>query len=126
MEQLDRQRFIDDIRSLARMKIVFRHQGRSLETGMDCINAPAWAFENQGLSLPAELNQEFESYHERPDGERLLAIMRKWFLELPPQWEVAEPGDLVIFYARRNPQHLAVKVTDDLLVEAYRSEDRMI
>lgn len=123
----DIQRFVEDVRALARRGVLFRHQGSDPETGMDCVNVPRWGYEQQGLRLPEELEKEFEAYHERPDGDHLLQVMRRWFIEIP--FEETQPGDLLILYARRNPQHLAIKITNDqppMVVEAYRSEDRKI
>jgi len=119
--KLDRQQFCADAIALVDRGVRFRHQGRSPETGMDCINLPAYLCEQQGIKLPAELEKEFESYTENPDGWRLLEIMRRFFLEV----ETSTSGDLLIIYARRNPKHLAIQVSDDdppMIVEAYRSE----
>lgn len=123
----NREQFVSDVRGLVKQDVIFRHQGSDPSTGMDCINVPRWGYEQQGLSLLPEVEKEFESYHERPDGEHLLAMMRQWFIELA--FEETEPGDLLVLYARRNPQHVAIKVSNDnppLVVEAYRSEDRKI
>lgn len=123
----DIQTFVEDVRSWAALGVPFRHQGHSLETGIDCVNLPRMGYEAQGLRLPLELEKEFEAYHERPDGDHLLEVMRRWFFEVP--FEETEPGDLLILYARRNPQHLAIKITNGkppMVVEAYRSEDRKI
>lgn len=128
----DKDKFVEYVRSLARMNIPFRHQGHSIETGIDCVNLPRMGYEAQGLQLPADLLKEFESYSESPDGWLLMAIMRKWFIELPNTGSTLEvcaglePGDLLQLYARRNPKHIAIKVGDALIVEAYRSEDRSI
>jgi cell wall-associated NlpC family hydrolase len=121
----NRQQFIDDARALAKQGVIFRHQGSDPATGLDCINLPKYLYEKQGLKLPAELAREFESYSEQPDGWNLLEIMRKWF----PEIESSSAGDLLIIYARRNPKHLAIQVTDDeppMIVEAYRSESQKI
>jgi cell wall-associated NlpC family hydrolase len=118
---LDRQKFIDDARALVKQGVIFRHQGSDPITGLDCINLPRYLCEQQGMKLPPELEKEFESYSENPDGWRLLEIMRRWFVEL----ESSSAGDLLILYARRNPKHLAIQISDDappMIVEAYRSE----
>ena len=114
----DRKQFVEDLRALVKQGVKFRHQGQDPATGLDCVNFPRWGYRKQGLELPPELDREFQSYTESPDGWRLIEIMRKWFQELDPV--KAEPGDLFIIYSRSNPCHLAVKVTDTLNVEAYR------
>lgn len=117
----DRQRFINDAIALADQGVRFRHQGEDPDTGLDCINLPRYLCGLQGIRLPGELSVEFRSYSENPDGFRLLEIMRRWF----PELQTSSAGDLLIIYARRNPKHLAIQVSDDnppMIVEAYRSE----
>ncbi len=117
----DRQRFVEDAIALVEQGVRFRHQGTDPETGLDCINLPRYLCAQQGVQLPPELLKEFESYSENPDGWRLLEIMEQYFEKV----ETSTAGDLLIIYARRNPKHLAVQVSDDnppMIVEAYRSE----
>lgn len=123
--KFNRQQFIDDARALVKQGVQFRHQGTDPITGLDCINLPRYLCEKQGMILPVELSEEFQSYTEQPDGWRLLEIMRRWF----PELESSSAGDLLIIYARRNPKHLAIQVSDDeppLIVEAYRSESQQV
>lgn len=112
--------FIHDLCELADQDIPFLHQGCDPRTGVDCINLPRLAYEKQAR-LPEELEREFDAYHVRPDGVRLLRVMRSWFTEILPQ--DAQPGDMLIFFARKNPQHLATLVAENEIVEAYRSDD---
>ena len=117
----DRQRFINDAIALVAQGVRFRHQGTDPATGLDCVNLPRYLCGLQGIALPPELNKEFESYSESPDGWRLLEIMRQYF----PEIQSSSAGDLLIIYARRNPKHLAIQVSDGnppMVVEAYRSE----
>lgn len=122
--KFNRQQFIDDARALVEQGVIFRHQGSDPATGMDCINLPRYLYEKQGLYLPVALAKEFEAYHEQPDGQHLLAIMRQWFIEI--ETDKAEPADMLILYARRNPQHLAIKIGENLVIEAYRQMDKKI
>ena len=125
--KFDRKQFVEDVRNLVTQGVVFRHQGSDPATGMDCINTPRWGYERQGLTLPAEISAEFATYGRHPDGEHFLATMRRWFIEL--EFTETEPGDLFVLYARRNPQHMAIKVTNDdppRIVEAYCSVTDLI
>lgn len=116
----NRQRFIDDLRYLATLNIPWRHQGTSIETGMDCIGVFRWAFELQGLRLPQDLLDEWY-YHRPPDGKRLLRIMREWFVEISA--EETQPSDLMVLYQRKNPCHVIAKVSENEIAEAYESLD---
>lgn len=88
---------------------------------MDCVFSPRWAYERQGLKLPAELEKEFEHYRRPPDGKRFLAVMRKWFQEIT--FEETQPSDLIVVYNRKNPCHLMVKISETEIAEAYESLD---
>lgn len=126
--KFNREQFVEDMRDLARQGIRFRHQGKDVATGLDCIHAPKIGYEKQGLRLPEELDREFDAYTENPDGWKMIEIMRKWFQEIPVvdnQVPDAEPGDLLVLYAIRNPKHVAILVSKEPLtiVEAYRSVD---
>lgn len=87
---------------------------------MDCVFAPRWAFERQ-MEMPEELAREFENYHRPPDGQRFLAILRKWFIEITR--EEMQPGDCMVIYMRRNPCHFAVQMEGNEIAEAYASMD---
>lgn len=90
---------------------------------MDCIGVLRWAYERQGLALPAGLVGEW--YYKRPpDGWRMLAIMRQWFLELAAA--DVEPADLIVIFQKRNPCHVIAKVSDAEIAEAYMSRDGAI
>lgn len=121
----DRQQFIDDVLALVPLAIPWEHQGRSL-VGMDCIGLPRYAFKQQG-ELPDELEAEFAAYHRKPDGQRMLTIMRRWFIEIDTHDQqdlhlVAgrQPGDLIVMYWKRNPCHMGVLVSDTEIVEAFK------
>lgn len=116
----NREQFITDLRYLDTLNVPWKHQGKSPETGMDCVYAPRWAIERQ-MQLPEELAREFEHYRRPPDGKRFLAILRKWLIEIPV--EEAIPGDFLVIYVRKNPCHLAVRMLDGQVAEAYESLD---
>lgn len=115
--------FIRDVKELAEQGIPFRHNTCNVEVGADCINLPRLAFERQG-PLPEALAREFEAYHNRPDGRRLLRIMRHWFTEISES--EGRAGDLYILFRRRNPCHMVVRIDDNdppMIAEAYSSLD---
>lgn len=116
----DRQQFIEDLKYLAEKKVPWRHQGSNPDVGMDCIGSLRWAAEKQ-MTLPAELVKEFEAYHRPPDGWHLLEVMRRFFVEITK--DETEPSDLYVIYNRKNPCHLAVKIDEKLVAEAFQSMD---
>lgn len=111
----DRERFIADLRRLASMNVRWLHQGCSPETGMDCIGSLRWAVEQQGAELPQGLIDEWV-YGRPPNGRRFLAVLRKWFIEITESELL--PSDLIIFFMRRNPQHMAAVVEQGVIAEA--------
>ena len=117
--KFDRQRFVDDLITLTERDVKWLHQGRDPDVGVDCIGLPRWAYRNQGLNLPEQLDREFDSYHHRPDGVRMLRVLRQWLEELT--LEAAQPGDLILFYQWKNPQHMAVLVGPNEIVEAFKN-----
>lgn len=124
----NRDKFIADVLALVDHDppIPWEHQGRDPDTGLDCIGLPRYAFSRQG-ALPDELEAEFAAYHRKPDGERMLSIMRRWFIEIPTNDQQQlidihgqEPGDLIVMYYKRNPCHMGVLVNASEVVEAFK------
>jgi cell wall-associated NlpC family hydrolase len=118
MAELDKQKFISDLRSLVGTETRWRHQGRDPETGLDCLGFPIWALTQQ-IELPAELWSQLLPYHHKPDGQKLLRTIREWFDEVSR--EEMQMADLVVIYDRRNPQHIAVACDNENVVESYAS-----
>lgn len=129
--KLDRGKFVDDARALAKQGVAFRHQGCDPATGMDCVNLPRYLCGLQGIELPAELNNAMSTYSEEPDGQEMLRTIRKpysypaspsgvfQFIEIPVvdnRVPDAQPGDLIVCYVMRNPKHMAVIV--ELMLDA--------
>ena len=117
----DRKQFLTELRGLAGQDIRWLHQGTIPETGFDCIGVVRYAAEQQGVVLPEGFANEFEHYGRPPDGQRFLSIMRKWLTEI--SIEETLPGDLFVIYIRRNPCHLAVKMENGMVAEAFESMD---
>jgi hypothetical protein len=122
----NRAQFIEDLKYLAAIEVPWRHQGSNPNVGMDCIGSLRWAYERQGLKLPDELDREFAAYHRPPNGWHMNEVMKRWFIEI--ELGEAEPSDLYQIFIRKNPCHIAVKVSDDPLTvaEAYQSMDGAI
>lgn len=116
---LDKQKFVADLLSLVARGIKWRHQGRDPETGVDCIGSLRWAYMQQHDALPEDLEREFDAYERRPDGAKLMEIMRAWFDE--GERTDRQFGDLLVIYDRTNPQHMAVMVSETDVFEAYSS-----
>lgn len=116
---LDKARFISDLLSLTTRNVRWRHQGREPETGLDCIGLPRWGLMQQMGALPEGLEREFDAYQRRPDGKRLLSVMRDWFDEVGR--DDIQPADMVVVYDWSNPQHIAIMVNQNEAVEAYCS-----
>lgn len=118
--KFNRQQFLDDLRELADCEVRWRHQGSSPETGMDCIGVIRYCVEKQ-TKLPQPLAGEFSNYTRPPNGRRFLQVLRAWLIEVGPS--ALQPADLVCFFRRRNPQHMAVVMEQGIIGEAYESAD---
>lgn len=116
---VDVQRFVNDLLTLSTRGVKWVHQGRDPDIGVDCIGALRWAYMQQRDALPEELEREFDAYERRPDGDKLMSIMRGWFDE--GERTDRQFGDLLVIYDRTNPQHMAVMVSETDVFEAYSS-----
>jgi hypothetical protein len=118
--KFNRERFLNDLRQLATQNIRWRHQGwRDPAVGFDCIGVFRYAAELQGMVLPKELTDAFESYLRPPNGRRLLVTMRKWLIEIDP--DDRQPADLIQCLMNKNPCHTAVDMGDGLIAEAFEN-----
>lgn len=119
---IDKTQFITDLVSLAERKppVRFLHQGRDPDVGLDCIGALRWAYMQQFEALPDQLERQFDAYLRRPNGHHLLNTMRQWFEEVERE-AARQPGDLIVVYDRKNPQHVAVVLNDSDVFEMYSS-----
>lgn len=115
----DRVRFVSDLRWLASQNVPWLHQGSDPKVGVDCVGAPKWAYQNQGLMLNPELDEAFSAYHRPPNGKHMIEIMRKHLIEIP--FSELKPGDLLNTYVRRNPCHLMIKMDDGEYAEAFEN-----
>jgi cell wall-associated NlpC family hydrolase len=116
MPDLDKQKLVDDLKSLIGTQTRWRHQGRDPRVGLDCVGLPVWAFSQQ-MELPAELLEGLAAYHRRPDGLKLLRTLQSWFDEV----DQMEMGDLICLRDKRNPQHIAIACDAVNVIECYSS-----
>ena len=97
---IDRQRFIADAVSM--LGTPYHHQGRD-ENGLDCIGLIIAALRRQGIGVQAPAD-----YGKSPPGDALLRGIDQCglFHEVPV--DQRQPGDVLVFAIRRDPQHLAL------------------
>lgn len=105
--RLSRARFIADAWKLEGLP--FKHQGRSAETGLDCIYVPIFLFELQGYVLPEEIPSTY-----RRDVHDYKRIERVLHTYCPPvELKEARAGDLYLFKPSLVTRHIGVRLTDD-------------
>ena len=101
--------------------VPFRHQGRSLDTGMDCAGVALYVAAAIGCDSldvsgygrsPASGHLEL-TLDSQPDLNRVLDI------------DARQPGDLLLMRFAREPQHLAVLVGENI-IHAYASIGRCV
>ena len=106
----------DEIITAARqcLGVPFRHQGRSLDTGMDCAGVALHvaqaigcdALDVTGYGRSPANGQLEATLDAQPDLYRILDI------------EDRQPGDLLLMRIKREPQHLAI-LCGETIVHAY-------
>jgi NlpC/P60 family putative phage cell wall peptidase len=97
--------------------VPFRHQGYN-EFGTDCAGLVRWTYAKLGLGEP-----EVPAYERSPDGETLLATVRRYGQEI----EIGEAsiGDVLIFRFAKLPQHLGI-VTEHGMIHSYWTIGRVV
>ena len=53
--KFNRKHFLETLRDLVEREVPFLHQGKDPAIGLDCISAPRYAVEVQGVELPEEV-----------------------------------------------------------------------
>ncbi|MDR2945986.1 MAG: C40 family peptidase [Candidatus Adiutrix sp.] len=99
-KHIDRQRFIDDVKSF--VGTPYHHQGRD-ENGLDCAGLLIAALRRQGFNPPAP-----SGYGKNSLGISLLEHIDRCGLFHKVTAEQRQPGDVLVFAIRREPQHLAL------------------
>ena len=113
-----REQVVDVAKSM--VGVPFRHQGRSRETGVDCVGLLAVI-----LSELGDEPHEFREYGTRPDPDDLLRHASIGMIPIPEH--EAKPGDVLLFWLVRNkethepmPQHFAVLTDRNTIIHAMR------
>lgn len=78
------------------------HQGRSAETGVDCIGVPVLVALNLGLIAQTPR----ADYPRRPNGSFLTRFRETEMTEIVPG--AAQPGDVLVFVDQAAPCHCAI------------------
>lgn len=93
--------------------VPFHYQGRT-RAGTDCAGLVLAALAEQGVALQAP-----GDYHTSAAGALLPAELERCpLLCQRPAHEAAQPGDLLLFSIRRQPQHLAVALEAGRMIHA--------
>jgi len=94
----------------------FRHQGRSIETGLDCAGVALHVAQACGCDV-----LDVTGYGRTPaNGQLESTLDQQPHLVRVPDIESRQPGDLLLMRFANEPQHIAV-LTGDSVVHAYAS-----
>lgn len=95
----------------------YHHQARSL-SGVDCIGLVLMVCWDLEL-LPR--STDFHDYARTPDHTELMRLIESYCTPT----DSPEPGDLLVFRIRRNPQHVGIK-SDIGVIHAYESVGKVV
>ena len=99
---IDRQRLIADVISM--IDTPYHHQGRD-ENGLDCVGLIIAALRRQGIDPQAPAD-----YGKSPPGNSLLKHIDQCGLFQQVHVGQRQPGDMLVFVIRSDPQHLGLLV----------------
>lgn len=100
-----RQKIVNEARSW--LGVRFAHQGRSKETGCDCIGlivGVAQALNLRSRSGRLLVDCDYQNYSMTPNDNQLQCELAKHLYEI----DEYGPGDIVLLRFAKNPQHLAI------------------
>jgi NlpC/P60 family putative phage cell wall peptidase len=97
----------------------FRHQGRCLGVGVDCIGLIVGVA--RGLGLEA---RDRTDYPRQPDGVHLEAALDTQLRRLAPGR--TRPGDVLLMRIRRLPQHVGILAEHGTLIHAHSAAGRVV
>lgn len=109
----------DDVIAAARACVgaPFRHQGRSLETGIDCAGLAILVCQGLGLDVC-----DVSGYGRVPaNGQLEAALSAQAHLSQRAEASDRQPGDLLLMRFVVEPQHLAILTAEGTIVHAYES-----
>jgi NlpC/P60 family putative phage cell wall peptidase len=94
----------------------YHHQGRVKGVGCDCIGLVIGVCQEIGL-----INFDFTNYERVPDSTVMMKEIEK---HCKPTID-PEPGDLLVFRIKKNPQHVGI-LTDRGIIHAYQSIGKVV
>lgn len=92
----------------------FHHQGRAKDRGVDCIGLPVGCLRNLGVDV-----YDPDGYAREPNG----TLEKELYKRLEPI--EFQPGALLLFRIRTNPQHVAI-ATDYGMIHAYSGANKVV
>lgn len=105
--------------ALKYLGVPYQHQGRST-AGMDCVGLIIAV----GRDLGIDMNDQDYPYLKIPDPTVLLSGMMNNFMHKPGS--SYEPGDIIVFRIRRNPQHVGIILENNKLIHSYENVGKVV
>jgi NlpC/P60 family putative phage cell wall peptidase len=114
-----------DIVEIARQYegVRFRHQGRTKESGFDCLGLVIQVARDSGYPDVPPAN-EIPDYGRLPPGLTLMRRLGQHCKRYP--FSQRQAGDILVFAYDNNPQHLAICTGPDTMIHAYAMEPRRV
>lgn len=95
----------------------YHHQGRVKGAGVDCIGLIIGICHE--LSL---IDFDVTGYDRTPDSTMMMELLEKHCTRT----DNPEPGDLLLFRIRKNPQHVGLMTDDGGIIHAYQSVGKVV
>ena len=99
----------------------WRHQGRSLKYGIDCVGLPLLVGIELGYMDPELITQA--NYSRRPTNE-LIPLFKVYLDVVLPRNE--QPGDVVVFADSGYPCHCGILTSDSTVIHAHALDRKVI
>ena len=98
--------------------VKFRHQGRSMATGVDCAGLVICTLRDIGMT-PVDTTD----YNMTPDPVQMLSIIVQSAVEIPINDMM--PGDVLWMRFATEPQHVAI-ATENGIIHSYSNRGRVV
>lgn len=124
LSELQREQFVTRARDY--IGAPWRHQGRSVDGGVDCIGLLLLVANDLGL-VPMSADQR--GYARTPDGADLLGIFDTWCERMDLLQALEEPGHIVVMRSNRYPGHVGITATrygKPSIIHAYVSRRKVV
>lgn len=117
MDNID---FIEKARSY--VGVPFRHQGRSRQTGVDCVGLAACAGRDVGIIF-----NDFTDYGIDPQPSRMRDILENKVGVLEKvSIKDLKPGDLLYMRFTNVPQHIAIYTENNTIIHSYYNVGKVV